>query len=68
MSEEALTWLLLLPQICILVTDGKSQDLVDAAAQRVKEQGVKLFAVGEYRAAVWVSWAGPFREHMGEES
>nr|XP_023415873.1 collagen alpha-1(VII) chain isoform X8 [Cavia porcellus] len=35
-----------IPKICILVTDGKSQDLVDAAAQRVKEQGVKLFAVG----------------------
>lgn len=38
-----------LPQVCILITDGKSQDLVDAAAQRLKEQGVKLFAVGEYQ-------------------
>uniref|UniRef100_A0A8C2VNE3 Collagen alpha-1(VII) chain n=1 Tax=Chinchilla lanigera TaxID=34839 RepID=A0A8C2VNE3_CHILA len=34
------------PKVCILITDGKSQDLVDAAAQRLKEQGVKLFAVG----------------------
>ncbi|XP_075403413.1 collagen alpha-1(VII) chain [Tenrec ecaudatus] len=33
-------------KVCILITDGKSQDLVDAAAQRLKGQGVKLFAVG----------------------
>lgn len=36
-------------QVCILITDGKSQDLVDSAAQRLKGQGVKLFAVGESR-------------------
>lgn len=41
-----------LPQVCILITDGKSQDLVDTAAQRLKGQGVKLFAVGEYPAEV----------------
>ncbi|KAK2499530.1 hypothetical protein MC885_016479 [Smutsia gigantea] len=34
------------PKVCILITDGKSQDLVDAAAQRLKGQGVRLFAVG----------------------
>ncbi|XP_058583023.1 collagen alpha-1(VII) chain [Neofelis nebulosa] len=34
------------PKVCILITDGKSQDLVDTAAQRLKGQGVKLFAVG----------------------
>lgn len=39
-------------QVCILITDGKSQDLVDAAAQRLKGQGVKLFAVGEHPAGV----------------
>ncbi|KAB0396999.1 hypothetical protein E2I00_000581 [Balaenoptera physalus] len=33
-------------KVCILITDGKSQDLVDTAAQRLKGQGVKLFAVG----------------------
>ncbi|KAK1332718.1 hypothetical protein QTO34_007401 [Cnephaeus nilssonii] len=33
------------PKVCILITDGKSQDLVDSAAQRLKGQGVKLFAV-----------------------
>nr|XP_051707604.1 collagen alpha-1(VII) chain isoform X4 [Oryctolagus cuniculus] len=35
-----------IPKVCILITDGKSQDQVDAAAQRLKGQGVKLFAVG----------------------
>ncbi|MBZ3877345.1 Collagen alpha-1(VII) chain, partial [Sciurus carolinensis] len=35
-----------IPKVCILITDGKSQDLVDTAAQRLKGQGVKLFAVG----------------------
>ncbi|XP_074201028.1 collagen alpha-1(VII) chain isoform X1 [Camelus bactrianus] len=34
------------PKVCILITDGKSQDLVDPAAQRLKGQGIKLFAVG----------------------
>ncbi|XP_036905699.1 collagen alpha-1(VII) chain isoform X1 [Sturnira hondurensis] len=34
------------PKVCILITDGKSQDLVDPAAQKLKGQGVKLFAVG----------------------
>ncbi|XP_036733462.2 collagen alpha-1(VII) chain isoform X1 [Manis pentadactyla] len=34
------------PKVCILITDGKSQDLVDAAALRLKGQGVRLFAVG----------------------
>ncbi|KAI4553692.1 hypothetical protein MJT46_015872 [Ovis ammon polii x Ovis aries] len=34
------------PKVCILITDGKSQDMVDTAAQRLKGQGVKLFAVG----------------------
>lgn len=41
-----------LPQVCILITDGKSQDMVDTAAQRLKGQGVKLFAVGEHQAGV----------------
>ncbi|XP_013201923.1 collagen alpha-1(VII) chain [Microtus ochrogaster] len=35
-----------IPKVCILITDGKSQDLVDPAAQKLKGQGVKLFAVG----------------------
>ncbi|XP_052577398.1 collagen alpha-1(VII) chain [Peromyscus californicus insignis] len=35
-----------IPKVCILITDGKSQDLVDTAAQKLKGQGVKLFAVG----------------------
>uniref|UniRef100_A0A2K5HFV5 Collagen alpha-1(VII) chain n=1 Tax=Colobus angolensis palliatus TaxID=336983 RepID=A0A2K5HFV5_COLAP len=34
------------PKVCILITDGKSQDLVDTAAQKLKGQGVKLFTVG----------------------
>ena len=53
-------------QVCILITDGKSQDLVDPAAQKLKGQGVKLFAVGEYPAGVtgWLG-QGPAREHVG---
>uniref|UniRef100_A0A2K6QUP7 Collagen alpha-1(VII) chain n=1 Tax=Rhinopithecus roxellana TaxID=61622 RepID=A0A2K6QUP7_RHIRO len=34
------------PKVCILITDGKSQDLVDTAAQKLKGQGVNLFTVG----------------------
>ncbi|XP_072508131.1 collagen alpha-1(VII) chain isoform X2 [Notamacropus eugenii] len=34
------------PKVCILITDGKSQDQVESAAQRLKGQGVKVFAVG----------------------
>ncbi|XP_062825428.1 collagen alpha-1(VII) chain [Anolis carolinensis] len=34
------------PKICILITDGKSQDEVDQAASKLKNQGIKVFAVG----------------------
>ncbi|XP_062441893.1 collagen alpha-1(VII) chain [Rhea pennata] len=34
------------PQICILITDGKSQDDAERPAARLKSQGVKVFAVG----------------------
>ncbi|KAI1234455.1 Collagen alpha-1(VII) chain, partial [Lamprotornis superbus] len=34
------------PQICILITDGKSQDDAEGPAAKLKSQGVKVFAVG----------------------
>lgn len=34
-------------QICILITDGKSQDDAEGAAAKLKSQGIKVFAVGE---------------------
>ncbi|XP_025931268.1 collagen alpha-1(VII) chain [Apteryx rowi] len=34
------------PKICILITDGKSQDDAEQPAARLKSQGVKVFAVG----------------------
>ncbi|KAK2534726.1 Col7a1 [Columba livia] len=34
------------PQICILITDGKSQDDAEGPAAKLKNQGVKVFAVG----------------------
>lgn len=34
-------------QICILITDGKSQDDAEGAAAKLKRQGIKVFAVGE---------------------
>lgn len=37
----------LAPQICILITDGKSQDDAEGPAAKLKSQGIKVFAVGE---------------------
>ncbi|KAJ7406919.1 hypothetical protein WISP_130785 [Willisornis vidua] len=34
------------PQICILITDGKSQDDAEGPAAKLKRQGIKVFAVG----------------------
>ncbi|KAM6927203.1 uncharacterized protein col7a1 [Xenentodon cancila] len=34
------------PKITILITDGKSQDNVEGPAQKLRSQGVKVFAVG----------------------
>lgn len=34
-------------QICILITDGKSQDDAEQPALRLKSLGIKVFAVGE---------------------
>ncbi|NXD66125.1 CO7A1 protein, partial [Eolophus roseicapillus] len=34
------------PQICILITDGKSQDDAEGPAAKLKNQGIKVFAVG----------------------
>ncbi|TRZ13503.1 hypothetical protein HGM15179_013603 [Zosterops borbonicus] len=34
------------PQICILITDGKSQDDAEGPAAKLKSQGIKVFAVG----------------------
>lgn len=34
-------------QICILITDGKSQDDAEGPAAKLKSQGIKVFAVGE---------------------
>ncbi|XP_061864653.1 collagen alpha-1(VII) chain [Colius striatus] len=34
------------PQICILITDGKSQDDAEGPAAKLKSQGIKIFAVG----------------------
>lgn len=33
-------------QICILITDGRSQDNVQEPAQKLRSQGVYIFAVG----------------------
>ncbi|XP_044133379.1 collagen alpha-1(VII) chain [Bufo gargarizans] len=35
-----------IPKIVVLITDGKSQDDVDEASERLKSQGIKIFAVG----------------------
>ncbi|XP_077132643.1 collagen alpha-1(VII) chain isoform X1 [Ranitomeya variabilis] len=35
-----------IPKVVILITDGKSQDEVDQASQRLKNLGIKIFAVG----------------------
>ncbi|XP_013918283.1 PREDICTED: collagen alpha-1(VII) chain, partial [Thamnophis sirtalis] len=35
-----------IPKICILITDGKSQDEVEQTALKLKNQGIKVFAVG----------------------
>lgn len=34
------------PKIGILITDGKSQDDVQSPAQRLREAGIELFAIG----------------------
>ncbi|XP_056384102.1 collagen alpha-1(VII) chain [Hyla sarda] len=35
-----------IPKVVVLITDGKSQDDVDQASQRLKNLGIKIFAVG----------------------
>lgn len=37
------------PRIGILITDGKSQDDVIPPAQRLREGGIELFAIGTTR-------------------
>lgn len=39
--------ILIYVQITILITDGKSQDSVQDPAQKLRSQGVHVFAVGE---------------------
>lgn len=39
-------------QICILITDGKSQDDAEQPALRLKSLGIKVFAVGEHICGV----------------
>ncbi|XP_051503354.1 collagen alpha-6(VI) chain [Myxocyprinus asiaticus] len=34
------------PQIAIVITDGKSQDEVEAHAQELKQRGIKMYAIG----------------------
>ncbi|XP_018114574.1 collagen alpha-1(VII) chain isoform X2 [Xenopus laevis] len=34
------------PKVAVLITDGKSQDDIDPPSQRLKNQGIKVFAVG----------------------
>ncbi|NXG56027.1 CO7A1 protein, partial [Hemiprocne comata] len=34
------------PRICILITDGKSQDDAEGPAAKLKSQGIKIFSVG----------------------
>lgn len=43
-------------KIGVLITDGKSQDDVEAPSKKLKDEGVELFAVGELRGA-W-RWPG----------
>lgn len=35
-------------KIGVLITDGKSQDDVEAPSKKLKDEGVELFAVGKY--------------------
>lgn len=35
-------------KIGILITDGKSQDDAEAPAQKLRDEGVELFAVGKH--------------------
>lgn len=36
-------------KIAVLITDGKSQDDINIPSDRLKEQGVEIFAIGEYQ-------------------
>lgn len=36
-------------KIAVLITDGKSQDDINVPSDRLKEEGVEIFAVGEYQ-------------------
>lgn len=45
-----LSGLLFPVQIAILITDGKSQDSVQEPAQKLRGQGVVVFAVGRHLA------------------
>lgn len=38
------------PKIGILITDGKSQDDVQFPAQRLREAGIELFAIGRTKS------------------
>lgn len=35
-------------KIGVLITDGKSQDDVEAPSKKLKDEGIELFAVGKY--------------------
>ena len=35
-------------KIGVLITDGKSQDDVEAPSKKLKDEGVELFAIGKY--------------------
>lgn len=48
-------------QIAVMITNGRSDDQVDAAAGAVADNGISLFAVGEYVLFYFIFYQGSAR-------